>query len=140
ITHAGCAVRRERPIAAARKAGAGMKQLQPVRNIARLFIANRGEIALRVIRSCKRLGIETVLGVSAADVDSLPARHADRNILLGPAPAAQSYLDVERVVAAAHESGADALHPGYGFLSENVTLATACAARDIVFVGPTPQQ
>jgi acetyl-CoA carboxylase biotin carboxylase subunit len=109
-------------------------------NIERLFIANRGEIALRVIRTCKRLGIETILGVSAADADSVPARCADRTVLLGPAPAAESYLDEARVVAAAKAAGADALHPGYGFLSENVALATACAGQGIVFVGPTPQQ
>jgi acetyl-CoA carboxylase biotin carboxylase subunit len=108
--------------------------------IERLFIANRGEIALRVMRSCKRLGIETVLGVSTADVDSVPARVADHIVLLGPAPAAESYLDVARVVAAAKSAGADALHPGYGFLSENILLATACAEQGIVFVGPTPQQ
>jgi acetyl-CoA carboxylase biotin carboxylase subunit len=109
-------------------------------NIERLFIANRGEIALRVIRSCKRLGIETVLGVSAADADSVPARSADHTVLLGPAPAAESYLNIARVVAAAKRAGADALHPGYGFLSENIALATACAEQGIVFVGPTPQQ
>jgi acetyl-CoA carboxylase biotin carboxylase subunit len=109
-------------------------------NIRRLFIANRGEIALRVNRTCKRLGIETILCVSAADADSVPARSADHTVLLGPAPAAQSYLDVGRVVAAAKGAGADALHPGYGFLSENVALANACAEQGIVFVGPTPQQ
>jgi acetyl-CoA carboxylase biotin carboxylase subunit len=109
-------------------------------NIERLFIANRGEIALRVIRTCKRLGIETILGVSAADADSVPARAADRTVLLGPAPAAESYLDIKCVVAAAKSAGADALHPGYGFLSENVALATACAEQGIIFVGPTPQQ
>ncbi len=109
-------------------------------NIQRLFIANRGEIALRVIRTCQRLGIETVLGVSAADADSVPARAADCTVLLGPGPAAQSYLDVGRVVAAAKGAGADALHPGYGFLSENVALARACAEQGLVFVGPTPEQ
>lgn len=112
----------------------------PIRNIQRLFIANRGEIALRVIRTCQRLGIETILGVSAADADSVPARTADRTVLLGAAPAAESYLDVARVVAAAKVSGADALHPGYGFLSENVALASACEEQGIVFVGPTPRQ
>ncbi len=108
--------------------------------IERLFIANRGEIALRVIRTCKRLGIETVLGVSAADADSVPARAADHTVLLGPAPASASYLDVSRVIAAAKQAGADALHPGYGFLSENALLADACAENSIVFVGPTPGQ
>ena len=117
-----------------------MKQVRTITNIQRLFIANRGEIALRVLRTCKRLGIETVLGVSAADADSLPARMADRTVLLGPPPASESYLRVERVVAAAKQAGADALHPGYGFLSENVALATACAEQGIIFVGPTPEQ
>ena len=109
-------------------------------SIQRLFIANRGEIALRVIRTCKRLGIETVLGVSAADADAVPARAADQTVLLGPAPAAESYLNIGLVVAAAKGAGADALHPGYGFLSENVALAQACAEAGIVFVGPTPAQ
>ncbi len=108
--------------------------------IERLFIANRGEIALRVIRTCKRLGIETVLGVSAADADSVPARAADHTVLLGPAQASASYLNVERVLAAAKQAGADALHPGYGFLSENAALADACAENHIVFVGPTSAQ
>ena len=109
-------------------------------NINRLFIANRGEIALRIIRSCRQLGIETVLGVSAADQDSVAARLADQTVLLGPAPASESYLNVGKVVAAARQAGVDALHPGYGFLSENAALAEACAAHGIVFVGPTPAQ
>ena len=109
-------------------------------NINRLFIANRGEIALRIIKTCRRLGIETVLGVSEADRDSVPARLADQSVLLGPAPAAQSYLDVARVIEAAKLAAVDALHPGYGFLSENAALAEACAANGIVFVGPTPFQ
>ena len=103
-----------------------------------LFIANRGEIALRVIRTAKRLGIMTVLGVSEADRNSLPALVADRTIILGPAASAHSYLNIERVVAAAVQSGADALHPGYGFLSENPAFARAVIAAGIVFVGPTP--
>lgn len=109
-------------------------------NINRLFIANRGEIALRILRSCRQLGIDTVLGVSEADRDSVPARLADQVVLLGAAPASQSYLNVERVVAAAKQSGAHAIHPGYGFLSENAALAEACAAQGLVFVGPTPAQ
>lgn len=103
-----------------------------------LFIANRGEIALRVIRTAQRLGIETVLGVSEADRTSLPARVADRIILLGPAPSSQSYLDVDRVVAAAVQAGADAVHPGYGFLSENSRFARGVIAAGMIFVGPTP--
>jgi acetyl-CoA carboxylase, biotin carboxylase subunit len=105
--------------------------------IRRLLVANRGEIAARVIRTCARLGIESVLAASDADLDSLPARCADRVVRLGPAPAAQSYLDPAAVVRAAVAVGADAVHPGYGFLSENPALATAGAEAGIVFVGPT---
>lgn len=105
--------------------------------IRRLLIANRGEIAARVIRTCTRLGIESVLAASDADLDSLPARLADRVVRLGPAPAAQSYLDPEAVVRAARAAHADAVHPGYGFLSENPALALACEAAGIVFVGPS---
>jgi acetyl-CoA carboxylase biotin carboxylase subunit len=103
-----------------------------------LFIANRGEIALRVIRTAQRIGIETVLGVSEADRGSLPARVADRVIVLGPAASSQSYLDIERVVAAAQQAGADAVHPGYGFLSENARFARGVIAAGMIFVGPSP--
>jgi hypothetical protein len=106
--------------------------------IRRLLIANRGEIAVRVIRTCRRLGIESVLAASDADLDSLPARLADRVVRLGPAPASASYLDPTAVVGAAQRVLADAVHPGYGFLSENPALARACEAAGIVFVGPTP--
>ena len=105
--------------------------------IRRLLVANRGEIAARVIRTCARLGVESVLAASDADLDSLPARCADRVVRLGPAPAAQSYLDPAAVVRAAVAVGADAVHPGYGFLSENPALATACTEAGIVFVGPS---
>ncbi|GAA3165998.1 acetyl-CoA carboxylase biotin carboxylase subunit [Blastococcus jejuensis] len=108
-----------------------------VSRIRRLLIANRGEIAARVIRTCARLGIESVLAASDADLDSLPARLADRVVRLGPAPAAQSYLDPDAVVRAARAVRADAIHPGYGFLSENPALARACEAAGIVFVGPS---
>jgi acetyl-CoA carboxylase biotin carboxylase subunit len=106
----------------------------------RLLIANRGEIALRIIRTCERLGIETVLAVSAADRDSVPARRADRIVCIGPAPSHASYLNVTAVVDAARAVGAQAIHPGYGFLSENAALASACAASGIVFIGPTVAQ
>ena len=105
--------------------------------IHRLVVANRGEIAARVIRTCTRLGIESVLAASEADLDSLPARMADRVVRLGPAAATQSYLDPVAVVHVAEAVGADAVHPGYGFLSENPALAMACAEAGIVFVGPT---
>jgi acetyl-CoA carboxylase biotin carboxylase subunit len=104
--------------------------------IHRLLIANRGEIAARVIRTCTRLGIESVLAASDAELDSLPARMADGIVRLGPAPAAQSYLDSAAVVRAAVAVGADAVHPGYGFLSENPALAQACAGAGVIFVGP----
>jgi len=109
------------------------------RRIGRLLIANRGEIAARVVRTCGRLGIESVLAASDADLESLPARLADRVVRLGPANAAQSYLDPAAVVRAAQGVHADAVHPGYGFLSENPSLARACAATGIVFVGPSPE-
>jgi acetyl-CoA carboxylase biotin carboxylase subunit len=107
--------------------------------IRRLLIANRGEIAVRVIRTCARLGIESVLGASDADLDGLPARLADRVVRLGPTPASASYLNPAAVVQAARAVAADAVHPGYGFLSENPALARACSAAGIVFIGPTPE-
>jgi acetyl-CoA carboxylase biotin carboxylase subunit len=109
------------------------------RVLRRVLIANRGEIAARVIRTCRRLGIETVLTVSDADAWSLPARLADKVIRIGPAPAPASYLNVDAVVSAAVATGVDAVHPGYGFLSENARLARACAAAGIVFIGPDPE-
>lgn len=104
----------------------------------RLFIANRGEIAVRVIRAAQALNLETVVAVSDIDRESMAARMADRAVVLGPSPAAQSYLDPKLIVHAARESGCDALHPGYGFLSERSILPRLCAANDIVFVGPEP--
>lgn len=104
--------------------------------IRRLFIANRGEIAVRVIRTARRMGITSVLGVSEADRDSLPAREADEIVRVGPAASSASYLSIERVVAAAVTAKADAVHPGYGFLSENASFARALFAAGIRFVGP----
>ena len=103
----------------------------------RLFIANRGEIALRAIAAARALGIETVVGVSAADRESLWARAADRAVVLGPAPAAASYLDQRLVLHAARATGCTALYPGYGFLSERADFAALCEAEGIAFVGPT---
>jgi acetyl-CoA carboxylase biotin carboxylase subunit len=102
----------------------------------RVLVANRGEIAVRVIRTCRRLGIQTALTVSDADTGSLPARLADTTIRIGPAPAPASYLDVDAITRAALAARVDAIHPGYGFLSENPRLARACAAAGIVFIGP----
>ncbi|MEA3134186.1 MAG: acetyl-CoA carboxylase, biotin carboxylase subunit [Gammaproteobacteria bacterium] len=102
----------------------------------RVFVANRGEIALRIVRAAQALGLETIVGVSAADRDSAAARLADGIIVLGPAPAAKSYLDARLVVHAAKASGCDALHPGYGFLSERPILPRLCGEHGIVFVGP----
>ena len=109
------------------------------RGFRRVLVANRGEIAARVFRTCRRLGIETVLTVSDADAGSLPARLADRTVRIGPAPAAASYLNTEAITGAALAVGADAIHPGYGFLSENACLARACAAAGIVFIGPAAE-
>jgi acetyl-CoA carboxylase biotin carboxylase subunit len=103
-----------------------------------LLIANRGEIAVRVIRTAKRLGIRTVAVYSDADASALHVALADEAIRIGPPPARESYLKVEAILAAARESGADAIHPGYGFLSENAQFAEACATAGIVFVGPPP--
>lgn len=107
-------------------------------SIERIFIANRGEIAVRVIRTARVLGIETVLGVSEADRDTLGAQLATRTVCLGPASASASYLNVGAVVEATKGTGCDALHPGYGFLSENKALAEACAEEGIIFIGPDP--
>ncbi|HZF25747.1 MAG TPA: biotin carboxylase N-terminal domain-containing protein [Steroidobacteraceae bacterium] len=106
----------------------------------RLLIANRGEIAVRIIRTCSELGIETVLAASEADLDSVPARLADRTICIGPPQPARSYLDIEAIVAAALTTRADALHPGYGFLAENSRLARRCGEAGVTFIGPTPEQ
>ncbi len=105
--------------------------------IRRLFIANRGEIALRIIRTARRLGMTTILGVSETDRASLPAREADEVVLIGPSPSSQSYLSVDAVVAAARGSRSDAVHPGYGFLSENAAFAAAVGEAGMIFVGPT---
>ena len=108
--------------------------------IRRILVANRGEIAARILRTCRRLGIEGVLAASEADLASVPARLADRTVRIGPARSADSYLNVGAIVAAAKAAGVDAIHPGYGFLSENARLARACREAGIVFIGPTEAQ
>jgi len=106
----------------------------------KVLIANRGEIALRVIRACKELEVATVAVYSEADRESLHVRFADDDVCIGPAPARDSYLRIPRIIAAAEITGADAIHPGYGFLAENAEFAETCAASNIAFIGPTAQQ
>jgi len=103
----------------------------------RILVANRGEIALRVIRACKEIGVQTVGVHSEADVDSLHLELADQNVCIGPAMSAKSYLDIEAIVDAATSTGADAIHPGYGYLAENAEFASRCEERGITFIGPT---
>ena len=105
----------------------------------KVLIANRGEIALRVIRACRELRIATVAVFSEADRDSLHVRLADESVCIGPAQPAQSYNHIARLISAAEVTGADAVHPGYGFLSENAHFAEVCASCGFVFIGPTPE-
>lgn len=106
----------------------------------KVLIANRGEIACRIIRTLKKMGVGSVAVYSEADAGARHVQDADEAICVGPAPAAASYLDVEKILAAAQQTGAEAIHPGYGFLSENPAFAEACEAAGIAFIGPTPQQ
>jgi acetyl-CoA carboxylase biotin carboxylase subunit len=106
----------------------------------KILIANRGEIALRVIRACHELGVQAVAVYSEADRESLHVRFADDDVCIGPAPARDSYLNIPRLIAAAEITGADAIHPGYGFLAESAEFAETCAASNIKFIGPTPEQ
>jgi acetyl-CoA carboxylase biotin carboxylase subunit len=106
----------------------------------RILIANRGEIAVRIIRTCQRLGIESVLAASEADLESTAARLADSTICIGPPRSSESYLKIEAVLNAALTARADAIHPGYGFLSENAALARRCREANVVFIGPTEEQ
>jgi len=106
----------------------------------KILIANRGEIALRIIRACRELGIATVAVYSEADRESLHVRFADDDVCIGPAPARDSYLKIPQIIAAAEITGADAIHPGYGFLAENAEFAEIVTASNIAFIGPTPDQ
>lgn len=105
----------------------------------KILIANRGEIALRVIRTCKEMGIKTVAVYSTADADSLHVRFADEAVCIGPAPSAQSYLKMSNIIAAAEITNADAIHPGYGFLSENAKFSELCQKHGIKFIGASPE-
>ena len=106
----------------------------------KILIANRGEIAVRIIRTCHEMGIKTVVVYSQADEDSLPVRLADEAVCIGPAPASQSYLMIERIISVAEIGDVDAIHPGYGFLSENAHFAQICKECKIAFIGPTADQ
>src|SRR5215469_2662876 len=104
----------------------------------KILIANRGEIAWRIIRTARQMGIATVAVYSDADAEAQHVRMADEAVGIGPAPAAESYLNIERIVEACRETGAEAVHPGYGFLSENPEFARAVAAAHVIFIGPGP--
>src|ERR1700744_577456 len=105
----------------------------------KILIANRGEIACRVIKTARRMGIATVAVYSDADKDALHVEMADEAVPIGPAPAAESYLVIDKIVAACKSTGAQAVHPGYGFLSERAAFAQALAENDITFIGPNPR-
>ena len=105
----------------------------------KVLIANRGEVALRIMRACKEMGIKTVAVYSTEDADTYPVRYADEKVCIGPAPANKSYLVMPSIITAAVSTGCQAIHPGYGFLAENSDFARACADNDLVFIGPSPE-
>ena len=105
----------------------------------KILIANRGEIALRIMRTCREMGIRTVIAHSTADAQSLPVRLADETICIGPDAPRASYLNMPSVISAAVVTDSEAIHPGYGFLSENPTFADICRASGLTFIGPSPE-
>src|SRR4030067_3253504 len=105
----------------------------------RILVANRGEIALRVIRACRDMEIDSVAVYSEADADAAYLKLADYSVCIGPAQSPKSYLDISRIISAAEITDVDAVHPGYGFLSENPHFAEICASCNIVFIGPNPE-
>src|ERR1043165_369487 len=105
----------------------------------KILIANRGEIALRIIRSCRELGIKTVAVYSEADKHSLHVRFADEAVCIGPPAGKLSYLNIPQIISAAHLTGAEAIHPGYGFLAENAEFSDICTASGFTFIGPNPE-
>src|SRR5512132_2502060 len=105
----------------------------------KILIANRGEIAIRVIRACKELGIKTVAVYSQADNNSLHVKLADESVCIGPAPSSQSYLNINAIISAAELTDSEAIHPGYGFLSENANFAEICENCGITFIGPSSE-
>ena len=107
--------------------------------IKKVLIANRGEIALRILRACKELGLKTVMVYSQADSESMAVHLADEKVCIGPAPAAESYLNIPRLISAAEITDADAIHPGYGFLAENASFAEICESCKITWIGPSPE-
>ena len=107
--------------------------------ISKLLIANRGEIALRILRTCREMGIATVAVHSTVDRNALHVQLADEAVCVGEGPSSRSYLNIPNILAAATSRGADAIHPGYGFLAENANFAEICQAHSITFVGPSPE-
>ncbi len=106
--------------------------------IKKVLIANRGEIAVRIMRSCREMGIQSVAVFSEADRTSLHVRYADEAYFIGPSPSAESYLKMDKIIEVAKLSGSDAIHPGYGFLSENAKFSERCRQEGIIFIGPSP--
>src|SRR5574337_920927 len=116
------------------------KAKQKEKMFKKILVANRGEIALRIIRTCREMGIKTVAVYSTADKDSLHVKFADEAVCIGPPPSKESYLNIPNIIAAAEITNADAIHPGYGFLSENSKFSRICQEHGIKFIGATPGQ